>query len=237
MGPTLTKPFIISNYLANSGSGRTLVRYAAKETFYSQGDDSGFVLYLHSGQAKLTVVSNNGKSATVAMIGRGDFAGQEAMGEEDIRRPCTATAISNCVALRIIREEMIRVLHAESEFSDFFLNFMVKRGVRAQADLVDQLFNSAERRLARMLLIMADYGKQGEPLALLPGVTHEMLAEMIGTTRSHVSFFMNRFRALDYVEYNGRSGIRVNKSLLNMLLQDSLPGAGRLQPQLSRSSG
>ena len=238
MALALTKSFKVSSYLATSGRGRVIVRYAAKQNIFSQGEEAASVVYLQTGLAKLTVVSQKGKLATVTLLAKGDFLGEEAMGEKGMLRTATATAITPCVALRISRDEMIRVMHEESTFSDFFVSFIVRRGVRTQADLVDQLFNCAERRLARTLLLMADYGKPGEPLALIPKVTQETLAEMIGATRSHVSFFMNRFRSLGYIEYDGR--IRVNKLLLNMLLRDSLPeqnasGSPLLDPPPSKA--
>jgi CRP-like cAMP-binding protein len=188
------------------------------------------VFYLQSGRAKLTVSSKKGKEATVTLLAPGDFFGEESMLEADPRRAATATAVSLCKALRITREHMLNTLHDESAFSDFFMQFMLKRGIRTQADLIDQLFNSSERRLGRTLLLMADYGKPGEPEPLIPFVTQETLAEIIGTTRSRVSFFMNRFRKLGYIAYNGR--IRVNKSLLTMVLQDSLPEENASRPKL-----
>jgi CRP/FNR family transcriptional regulator, cyclic AMP receptor protein len=151
----------------------------------------------------------------------GDFVGEESVSVTGRLRTSTACAITTCVALQIDRAEMLRVLHEEHDFSDFFLKFMLLRGMKAQADLIDQLFNSSERRLARTLLVMANYGEPGEPVTMIPPVTQEALAEMIGTTRSRVSFFMNRFRKLGYIEYKGR--IRVHKELLNAVLRDQLP--------------
>jgi CRP-like cAMP-binding protein len=188
------------------------------------------VFYLQSGRAKLTVVSKRGKEATVTMLAPGDFFGEESMAGAGALRTATATAVSACVALKIGRVQMLRVLHEEHAFSDFFMRFILTRGIRTQADLVDQLFNSSERRLARTLLLMAEYGGSGEPETLIPPVTQETLAEMIGTTRSRVSFFMNRFRKLGYIEYNGR--IRVHTSLLNMVLHDDLPEENTSRPKL-----
>jgi CRP-like cAMP-binding protein len=164
------------------------------------------------------------------MLASGDFFGEESMAAAGTLRSSTAIAVSVCVALRIERVEMLRVLHEEHAFSDFFMRFILTRGIRTQADLVDQLFNSSERRLARTLLLMAEFGQPGEPEPLIAPVTQETLAEMIGTTRSRVSFFMNRFRKLGYIEYNGR--IRVNASLLNMVLRDSLPEENATRPVL-----
>jgi CRP-like cAMP-binding protein len=209
------------NYLATTGVGRRLVRLKANQPLFCQGSPADAVFYLHSGRAKLTVVSKSGKEATVTLLSAGDFVGQESISEPCQVHTATASATAACVALRIERAEMLRVMHAEHTFSDLFLKFMVARGIRIQADLVDQLFNSSERRLARILLLMAEYGQPGEPTALIPTVTQETLAEMIGTTRSRVSFFMNRFRRLGYIEYQGR--IRVHKSLLNVVLRDQLP--------------
>jgi len=164
------------------------------------------------------------------MLATGDFFGEESMAGEETLRTASASAVSVCIVLKIARVEMFRVLHQEHAFSDFFMKFILSRGVRTQADLIDQLFNSSERRLARTLLLMAEFGQPGEPEPLIPPVTQETLAAMIGTTRSRVSFFMNRFRKLGYVEYNGR--IRVNTSLLNMVLHDSLPEENAVRPVL-----
>jgi CRP-like cAMP-binding protein len=188
------------------------------------------VFYLQSGRAKPTVVSKRGKEATVTMLAAGDFFGEESMAAVGAVRAASATAVSACVALEIERARMLRVLHEEHAFSDFFMQFILTRGIRTQADLVDQLFNSSERRLARTLLLMAEFGGPGEPEPLLPPVTQETLAEMIGTTRSRVSFFMNRFRKLGYIYYNGR--IQVHTSLLNMVLHDELPEENTSRPKL-----
>jgi CRP-like cAMP-binding protein len=188
------------------------------------------VYYLQSGQAKLTVLSKRGKEATLTMLAGGDFFGEESMAGAGTLRTATAMAVTVCIAVRIERAQMLRVLHEEHAFSDFFMQFILTRGIRTQADLVDQLFNSSERRLARTLLLMAQYGGSGEPENLIPAVTQETLAEMIGTTRSRVSFFMNRFRKLGYIDYNGR--IRVHTSLLNMVLHDSLPEENATRPLL-----
>jgi CRP/FNR family cyclic AMP-dependent transcriptional regulator len=217
-------------YLENSGVGRELAHFKAKSTLYSQGSPADSVFYIHSGRAKLTVVSKRGKEATVTLLAAGDFAGEECLSDTPQVRMASARAITACIALRIDSREMLRVLHNEKSFSSFFMKFMVVRGVRTQADLIDQLFNSSERRLARILLLMADYGKPGEPMVLIPSVTQETLAEMIGATPSRVSFFMNRFRKLGYIEYKSR--IRVNKSLLNVVLNDQLPEENSARPKL-----
>jgi CRP-like cAMP-binding protein len=224
------EPFNTEKYLATAEAGRSVVHCKIKETFFSQGGPADSVFYLQSGRAKLTVISERGKEATVTLLAVGDFFGEESMSGEDVRRTSTASAVTICAAMRIDRLEMLRALHEEHAFSDFFMQFILTRGIRTQADLVDQLFNSSERRLARILLIMADYGKPGAPETLIPPVTQETLAEMIGSTRSRVSFFMNRFRTLGYIEYNGR--IRVHTSLLNVVLHDELPEENASRPKL-----
>jgi CRP-like cAMP-binding protein len=223
-------PFDTVVFLATEGPGRNVLRHTARQAFFSQGDPADSVFYLQGGRAKLTVVSKRGKEATVTMLAPGDFFGEESMAGAGALRTATATAVSACVALKIGRVQMLRVLHEEHAFSDFFMRFILTRGIRTQADLVDQLFNSSERRLARTLLLMAEYGGSGEPETLIPPVTQETLAEMIGTTRSRVSFFMNRFRKLGYIEYNGR--IRVHTSLLNMVLHDDMPEENTSRPKL-----
>jgi CRP-like cAMP-binding protein len=182
------------------------------------------------GRAKLTIVSKDGKEATVTLLAPGDFFGEECMAGTDKFRTTSATALTLCVVLKIAAEELTRVLHEEHAFSDLFVQFLALRTTRTQADLVDQLFNNSERRLARTLLIMADYGNASSPEALIPSITQEALANMIGTTRSRVSFFMNRFRKLGYISYKGR--IRVHKSLLMMVLQDELPEQNASRPKL-----
>ncbi len=205
-------------FLANTGLGRRIVQIKPKQAFFSQGNPADSVFYLQKGRAQITVVSKSGKEATIALLSEGDFVGEESIAGVIGLRLATATAITTCTALKIERGEMLRVLHEEHAFSDLFLNFLLARSMRTQADLIDQLFNSSEKRLARILLLMAEFGKPGEPEVLIPKITQETLAEMIGTTRSRVSFFMNRFRSLGFIEYNG--GIKVHKSLLNVILHD-----------------
>ena len=207
-----------AEFLANAGLGRRIVHVKPKAAFFSQGNAADCVYYLQAGRAKLTVVSKSGKEATVSLLAAGDFVGEECLAAVVGLRLATATAISACTALKIERSEMSRVLHEEHTFSDMFLKFMIGRGIRTQADLIDQLFNSSEKRLARILLLMAEFGTPGVEEMLIPKITQETLAEMIGTTRSRVSFFMNRFRKLGFIEYNGR--IKVHKSLLNVILHD-----------------
>ncbi|HTB97116.1 MAG TPA: Crp/Fnr family transcriptional regulator [Terracidiphilus sp.] len=224
------RPFSTKKYLATAGPGKTIFRVKAKQIFSSQGDRAECLFYLRLGRARLTVVSKGGKEATVTLLAAGDFFGEECLAGPNELRTTSATAITVCVVLKITPDELIRVLHEESSFADRFVQFLALRSTRTQADLVDQLFNNSERRLARILLIMADYGNQSGPEALIPQVTQETLANMIGTTRSRVSFFMNRFRKLGYVSYRNR--IRVHKSLLMMVLQDRLPEQNATRPTL-----
>jgi CRP/FNR family transcriptional regulator, cyclic AMP receptor protein len=218
----LEKPrFDVATFLANAGVGRRIIRLEPKKAFFSQGEPADSVFYLQNGRAKVSVVSPAGKEATITLLSVGDFVGEEALAAMAGLRLATATAITACTALRISREEMIRVMHEEHSFSDLFLKVLLERSMRIQADLVDQLFNSSEKRLARILLLMAEFGKPGDPEQYIPKISQETLAEMIGTTRSRVSFFMNRFRKLGFIEYNGR--IKVHRSLLNAVLLDQMP--------------
>jgi CRP-like cAMP-binding protein len=214
-------PFDAEAFLASAGLGRRIVQIKPKLTFFSQGEPADSIFYLRQGRAQLTVVSQSGKEATIALLTAGDFVGEESLAAVAGLRLATATAVTPCTALRIDRAEMIRVMHEEHAFSDRFLAFLLARSMRIQADLVDQLFNSSEKRLARILLLMAQFGKPGHEEPLIPKISQETLAEMIGTTRSRVSLFMNRFRELGFIEYNG--GIYVHKSLLNVILLDQLP--------------
>jgi CRP-like cAMP-binding protein len=218
----LEKPeFDTAAFLASAGLGRRIIQLAPKEAFFSQGDPADSVFYLQTGRARVTVVSTAGKEATLALVSAGEFVGEGALAAVPGLRLSTATAITACTALRISREEMIHVMHEEHGLSDLFLKFLLERSMRVQADLVDQLFNSSEKRLARILLLMAEFGKPGEPEQYIPKISQETLAEMVGTTRSRVSFFMNRFRKLGFIEYNGR--IKVHRSLLNAVLLDQMP--------------
>jgi CRP/FNR family transcriptional regulator, cyclic AMP receptor protein len=214
-------PFDAEAFLATPGLGRKIVSVQAKQAFFCEGDPADSIFYLQEGRAKLTVVSKSGKEATITLLSVGDFVGEESIAAVAGLRLATATAITPCAALRIDRVEMVRVMHEEQAFSDRFLAFLLARSMRIQADLVDQLFNSSEKRLARILLLMAQFGKPGHPESLIPKISQESLAEMVGTTRSRVSFFMNRFRKLGFIEYNG--GIHVHESLLNVVLLDQVP--------------
>jgi CRP-like cAMP-binding protein len=217
-----------ASYLAAAGLPRKVVRVKAKHAFYSQGSHANSVYYLESGRAKLTVLSKRGKEATVTLLDVGDFIGEESLTSVAGLRTATAVAITACVALKIDRADMVHLLHAQHEFSDLFLKFILMRGMRTQEDLIDQLFNNSEKRLARTLLLMAEFGKPGEPETLIPQITQEALADLIGTTRSRVSYFMNRFRKLGFITYNGR--IHVHKSLLNVVLHDRLPEQNARRP-------
>jgi CRP-like cAMP-binding protein len=213
--------FDVAAFLASAGLGRRIVQFEPREAFFSQGDPADSVFYLQTGRAKVTVVSTAGKEATITLVSSGQFVGEGALAAVAGLRLSTATAITACTALKIRRDEMVRVIHEENSFSELFLKFLLEHSMRIQADLVDQLFNSSEKRLARILLLMAEFGKPGEPEQYIPKISQETLAEMVGTTRSRVSFFMNRFRKLGFIEYNGR--IKVHKSLLNAVLLDQMP--------------
>jgi CRP-like cAMP-binding protein len=218
MAESATIAFDAAAFLAEAGLGRKIIQLKPKQAFFSQGGPADSIFYLQRGRAKLTVVSKNGKEAAITLLSSGDFIGEESLATMGERHMTSATAITACKALEIERGEMVRLMHDEPSLSDLFLRFLLVRSMRTQADLIDQLFNSSEKRLARILLLLAEFGKPGEPESLIPQITQETLAEMIGTTRSRVSFFMNRFRKLGFIEYNGR--IRVHKSLLNVVLHD-----------------
>jgi len=208
-------------YMSASALTHKTVHVRADHVFYSQGDRADFIYYLQSGRAKLIVVSKRGMEATVSLMVAHDFIGEESLAGTAGLHAASAIAITPCTALKFGRQEMVQMLHDEHGFSDMFLKFVLTRAIRTQEDLVDQLFNNSEKRLARTLLLMAQFGESGEPQTTIPPITQEALAEMIGTTRSRVSKFMNRFRKLGYIAYNGR--IHVHKSLLNIVLHDKLP--------------
>jgi CRP-like cAMP-binding protein len=219
--------FGFADFLSRAGLGRRIVQLEPEQSFFTQGNPSDSVFCLQRGRAKLTVVAQNGKQATVTLLSPGDFFGEEALASGIVPRFATATALNTCTALKIRREEVLSVMHRERAFSDRFLSCLVDRSLRTQDDLVDQLFNSSEKRLARALLLLAGSAKPDkldepdEPRAILPPITQQTLAEMIGTTRSRVSFFMNRFRSLGLIDYKRR--IRVHRSRLNAVLLDELP--------------
>lgn len=205
-------------FLAKSGLGRKIVNTQKNQSVFSQGDAANAVFYVQKGKVKLTVFSKRGKEATIALLGTGDFVGEECVAAIQPQRMATAVALTQCTLLKIEREEMVRALHEEKAFSDVFVAFLLARNVRIQEDLIDQLFNSSEKRLARTLLLLARFGKDGTPETVIPKLSQETLAEMVGTTRSRVSFFMNRFRKLGFIDYNGV--LRVHASLLNVVLHD-----------------
>ncbi|MGA7794156.1 MAG: Crp/Fnr family transcriptional regulator [Candidatus Acidiferrales bacterium] len=203
--------------LDSTGLGRKVVKFRGKVTVFAQGDPAKNVMYIQEGGVKLTVVSATGKEAVVAMLGPGDFVGEGCLAGQSICM-ATATTVAPTTILVIEKNEMIRVLHEEHNFSDRFIAYMLGRNIRIEEDLIDQLFNSSEKRLARTLLLLARYGAPGHPQKVIPKVSQEMLAEMIGTTRSRVNFFMNKFRKLGLIQYNGE--IHINSSLLSVVLHD-----------------
>jgi CRP/FNR family cyclic AMP-dependent transcriptional regulator len=205
-------------FLARVGVGKKILNLKKKETAFAQGDPSDAIFYVQKGKLRVTVTSANGKAATITLVGEEEFLGEDCMVSAHPLRLSTATAMSECALLRISKAEMVRVLHKEQELSEMFTSFLLARNARIQADLVDQLFNSSEKRLARILLLLAQFGKESKPETVVPKISQEVLAEMIGTTRSRVSFFMNRFRKLGFVEYNGE--IRVHNTLLNIFLKE-----------------
>ena len=207
--------FDVKLFLDSAGLGRRVNKFRGKETVFAQGDPAKTVMYIQEGGVRLTVVNQPGKEAVIAVLGPGDFFGEGCLAGQSI---CiaTLTTIAPTTVLVIDKNEMIRVLHEEHEFSDRFIGYMVARNIRVEADLVDQLFNSSEKRLARTLLLLARYGGRAQTQKVLPKVTQEMLAEMVGTTRSRVNFFMNKFRKLGFIKYNGE--IHINDSLLSVVL-------------------
>jgi CRP/FNR family cyclic AMP-dependent transcriptional regulator len=217
MGFKKTPPFNAKAFLDSAGLARRIVEYRRSQKVYLQGDPANAVLYVQKGGIKLSVVNEVGKEAVVAMLAPGDFFGEGCLAGQTARMG-TATAITLTTLLVIEKQEMIRVLHAERAFSDRFMAYILSRNIRIEQDLIDQLFNSSEKRLARTLLLLARYGKEDQPQKMLPKVSQEMLAEMIGTTRSRVNFFMNKFRKLGFIKYNG--GLHINTSLLSVVLHE-----------------
>ncbi len=209
--------FDLQVFLDSAGLGRKVTEFRAKEAIFAQGDPANNVMYIQKGGVRLSVVSETGKEAVVATLGPGDFLGEGCLAGQSVRM-ATATTIALTTLLLIEKHEMIRVLHEEHEFSDRFLAYTLARTVRVEEDLIDQLFNSSEKRLARTLLLLARYGTQDQPQKVIANVSQEMLGEMIGTTRSRVNFFMNKFRKLGFIDYNGE--IHVNESLLSVVLHD-----------------
>src|SRR5947208_16864425 len=207
-----------ADFLAKAEGGRTITKYQAQQVVFSQGDAADSVFYIQNGKVKLTVVSAQGKEAVVALLGADEFCGEGCLAGQP-RRIATVTAMTECTIMRLQKTSIIRVLHDGPGFSEIFISHLLVRTIRVEEDLVDQLFNSSEKRLARLLLLLANFGKEGRPEPIIAKISQETLAEMIGTTRSRVSFFMNKFRRLGFVDYNG-GGLEVHSSLLNVVLHD-----------------
>jgi CRP/FNR family cyclic AMP-dependent transcriptional regulator len=204
-------------FLSKVGRGRTIVKYRTDQVVFSQGDAADCVFFIEQGKLKVTVLSEQGKEAVVAVLGPGQFCGEGCLAGQP-RRMATATAITEAEIMRLEKAAVVRVLHEEPAFSEFFVSHLLARNIRVEEDLVDQLFNSSEKRLARALLLLANFGKEGRPEPIIAKISQETLADMVGTTRSRVSFFMNKFRQLGFIEYNGN--LVVNSSLLSVVLHD-----------------
>jgi len=222
MGPRLAakkrRDFDPHAFLATIGEGRKLVLFPEKQTIFAQGDPTDAVFYIQKGKVRLSVVSQTGKEATIGILTDGDFFGEACLVGQHLRMGF-ASAMTDCTVLRIEKRAMMQALHREHAFSDMFVAYLLGRNIRYEEDLVDQLFNSSEKRLARILLLLAHFGKEDAPETVVPKISQETLAEMVGTTRSRVSFFMNRFRKLGFIHYNG-GGLQVHSSLLNVVLHD-----------------
>jgi CRP/FNR family transcriptional regulator, cyclic AMP receptor protein len=217
MARTRPAPFNPQTFLTKVGKGKTNLTVPKKHSLFSQGDPADAVFYILAGKVKLTVVSQQGKEAVIAILEPGAFFGESCLAGQTVRT-ATATAVDDCSIVRVDKGAMIRVLHEEPTFAELFMTYLLAHTIRIEEDLVDQLFNSSEKRLARILLLLAHFGKEGKPEAVIPKISQETLAEMIGTTRSRVSFFMNKFRKLGFIDYNGE--LRVHSSLLNIVLHD-----------------
>jgi CRP/FNR family cyclic AMP-dependent transcriptional regulator len=223
MTPTIAakrvKEFDPQTFLSTIDVGRRIVAFPKKQSIFVQGDPSVAVFYIQKGRVKLTVVSKTGKEATIGILNEGDFFGEGCLTGQ-LLRLCSATAVVDCSVMRIDKKAMMEVLHRERAFSDMFVAHLLTRNIRYEEDLVDQLFNSSEKRLARILLLLAQFGKEGKHEVAVPNLSQEALAEMVGTTRSRVSFFMNRFRKLGFIDYHGGEALQVHSSLLNIVLHD-----------------
>jgi CRP-like cAMP-binding protein len=213
------RAFDPKEFLATIGEGRNVVLFPKKQAIFAQGDAADSIFYIQAGKVRLTVVSQIGKEATLGIFSEGDFFGEGGLAGQPLRMG-SATAMTDCELLQIDKKAMMLALHREHTFSDLFVAYLLARNIRYEEDLVDQLFNSSEKRLARILLLLAHFGKEGVPEAVIPKISQETLADMIGTTRSRVSFFMNKFRKLGFVNYNGGSSLEVHSSLLNIVLHD-----------------
>ena len=219
--PRDEQPFDMHAFLAGAGKGRTVAEHPKSHQVFSQGERAEAIYYIQRGKIKLTVVSHEGKEAVVALLGAGDFFGEGCLAGQT-QRMATATTMSECSVLRLEKAGVIRLLHKQPAFSELLLHHLLSRNIRIEEDLVDQLFNSSEKRLARVLLLLANFGKEGKPELVIPKISQETLAEIVGTTRSRVSFFMNRFRKLGFIQYNSQhtGGLEVHSSLLNVILHD-----------------
>src|SRR6202158_4545618 len=206
-------------FLSTINGGRKIEAFLKKQTIFAQGDSSDAVFYIKEGKVKLTVVSQIGKEATIGILNKGDFFGEGCLTGQPLRL-CSATAMTDCSVMKIDKTSMVDVLHREHAFSDMFVAYLLTRNIRYEEDLVDHLFNSSEKRLARILLLLAHFGKEGRPESVVPKVSQETLAEMVGTTRSRVSFFMNRFRKLGFIDYRAGNALQIHSSLLNIVLHD-----------------
>jgi len=213
----MKREFDPNSFLATIGEGRKILPVPKRQRIFTQGDGADAVFYIRAGKVRLTVVSQSGKEATIGILTEGDFFGEGALAGQIVRMG-SAAAMTDCELLRVNKKAMMEALHREHAFSDMFVAYLLARNIRYEQDLVDQLFNSSEKRLARVLLLLAHFGKEGVPETVVPKISQETLAEMIGTTRSRVSFFMNRFRKLGFIHYNG--GLQVHSSLLNVVLHD-----------------
>jgi CRP/FNR family cyclic AMP-dependent transcriptional regulator len=211
--------FDTKTFLSTINGGRKILAFPKKRTIFAQGDPSDAVFYVQKGKVRLTVVSKTGKEATIGILNEGDFFGEGCLAGQPLRL-CSATAITDCSVMRIDKKSMMEVLHREHAFSDMFVAYLLTRNIRYEEDLIDQLFNSSEKRLARMLLLLAHFGKDGKPEVVIPKISQETLAEMIGTTRSRVSFFMNRFRKMGFIDYHPGDALQVHSSLLNVVFHD-----------------
>jgi CRP/FNR family cyclic AMP-dependent transcriptional regulator len=211
------QPFDPKVFLAKVGDGKTLTDYRRKGSIFAQGDAADSIYYIHKGKVKLTVTSKQGKEAVIAILGAGDFIGEGCLAAQPVRM-ANADAMSESSIMRLQKSAVLQVLHAEPVFAQMFLHYVLSRNIRIEEDLMDQFFDSSEKRLARVLLLLANFGKEGTPALVIPKVSQETLSEMVGTTRSRVSFFMNRFHKLGFIDYNG--GVEVHSSLLNVVLHD-----------------
>ncbi len=223
MSPTLVAKKLIEfdpkTFLSTMDAGRKIAAFPKRQPIFVQGDSSDCVFYIQKGKIKLTVLSKTGKEATIGILNEGDFFGEGCLTGQPLRL-CSATAVTDCSVMRVDKKSMMEVLHREHAFSDLFVAYLLTRNIRYEEDLVDQLFNSSEKRLARILLLLAHFGKEGVPETLIPKISQETLAQMIGTTRSRVSFFMNRFRKLGFIDYHAGDDLQVHSSLLNIVLHD-----------------